>query len=100
MRFKEYLIKEDTKSLNEELISGGLFKLFKHLEYWFDGGTKSVDEKIKKLQLALEGAGGPLKFGMIVRRLPSVRHFLTKHHGELPEDLEDLVHKMQLDKKH
>jgi len=97
MRFKEYLINERTTILNEELITGGLLKMFKHLEYWFDGGKRSYDEKIKKLQLALEGAGGPMKFAMVVRRLPAVKHFLHKHHGELPEDLEDLVHRMQLD---
>ena len=98
MRFKEYLITEKyTKDLNEELIQGGLFKLFKHLEYWFDGSDKSVEDKIKKLQLALEGAGGPMKFAMIVKRLPAVKHFLHKHHEELPEDLKDLAHRMQLD---
>lgn len=98
MRFKEYLINEKhIKNLSEELITGGLFKLFKHLEYWFDGSDRSVEEKIKKLQLALEGAGGTQKFAMLIKRLPAVMHFLHKHHGELPEDLEDLAHALQLD---
>ncbi len=97
MRFKEYLIDERTKILKEEIIAGGLFKMFKHLEYWFDGSDKSMDEKIKKLQLAQEGAGGARRFSMLVKRLPAVKHFLHKHHDELPKDLEELAHIMQLD---
>ncbi len=97
MRFKEYLMNERTKILKEELIAGGLFKMFKHLEYWFDGSNKSYDEKIKKLQLAQESSGGARRFSGLVKRLPSVMHFLHKHHGELPEDLEELSHIMRLD---
>ena len=87
MRFKEYLIKEDTKNLNEELIQGGLLKLFKQLEYWLDGNDASVEHKIEKLQQTLVNAGGPSKFAMVVRRIPSIKHFLKKHHDELTDDL-------------
>lgn len=88
MRFKEYLIEEYTKkSLQEELIQGGILKVIKKLQYWFDGSDKTVADRIHGLELALINAGGPQKFAMLVRRIPSVKHFLLKHIDELPEDL-------------
>ena len=42
MRFKEYLIKNHTKkSLQEELITGGILKMIRRLEYWFDFDKKN-----------------------------------------------------------
>ena len=89
MRFKEYLIREDTKRpLNEEIISGGLLKVFKRLEYWFDfGGERTVEERIHRLEEDVINAGGPGKFAMVVRRIPSVKHFLHKHAADLVGDL-------------
>ncbi len=48
MRFKEYLIEEHTKkSLQEELIQGGIAKVIKKIQYWFDFGDKNVAERIQ-----------------------------------------------------
>ena len=88
MRFKEYLIREDTQQpLKEELIQGGLFKLFKRLEYWFDFDKQTTEERIHHLEQSVIFAGGVAKFSMIIRRLPAVKHFLVKHRGELSGDL-------------
>ena len=88
MRFKEYLIKNHTKkSLQEELITGGILKMIKRLEYWFDFSEKTTDERIHHLEQELINNGGPQKFAMIVRRIPSVQHFLIKHIDELTGDL-------------
>lgn len=66
------------------MIYGGLLKLFKKLEYWFDfGGPKSFEERIDRLEQDVINAGGPRKFAMVVRRIPSVKHFLHKHKDEL-----------------
>ena len=72
MKFIEYLIQEHTKkvTLKEELIQGGLFKLLKQLEYWFDFSDASVKERIKHLEDYLIRAGGPAKFSMLVKRIP------------------------------
>lgn len=88
MRFKEYLIRENTeKTLNEELIQSGLLKMFKRLEYWFDFGPRTFEERIQHLEKSVVNAGGPAKFAMVVRRLPSIKHFLLKHKDELSGDL-------------
>lgn len=88
MRFKEYLIETHTeKSLREELIQGGILKMIKRLEYWFDFSKKSTLERINHLETELINAGGPQKFAMILRRVPSVSHFLIKHIDELSGDL-------------
>jgi len=88
MRFKEYLIEEHTKkSLQEELIQGGIAKVIKKIQYWFDFGDKNVAERIQGLEQELINVGGPQKFAMLVRRIPSVKHFLLKHIDELPKDL-------------
>ncbi len=89
MRFKEYLIREDTKSpLNEELITGGLLKVFKRLEYWFDFSDRTTEERIHRLEQDVINAGGVSKFSMVVRRIPAVQHFLIKHVDELSGDLQ------------
>ena len=88
MRFKEYLNENYTKkSLREELIQGGVLKMIKRLEYWFDFSEKSTGERIRHLETELINAGGPQKFAMILRRVPSVSHFLIKHIDELTGDL-------------
>jgi cobalamin biosynthesis protein CbiD len=89
MRFKEYLIKEHIESqLSEELFVGGLNKMIKRLEFWFDlGGKKGTEEKIEQLETELVNAGGPNKFAMIVRRVPAVKHFLRKHIDDLSGEL-------------
>lgn len=93
MRFKEYLIEEHTKkSLQEELIQGGITKVIKKLQYWFDFGGENVEKRIRRLEQELINAGGPQKFAMIVRRVPSVKHFLLKHTAELTGDLAYTAH--------
>lgn len=93
MRFTEYLIQNHTKKpLNEEIISGGTAKVLKRLEYWFDVSEKTVEERIHHLEQELINAGGPQKFAMVVRRIPSVKHFLLKHAKELTGDLEHTAH--------
>lgn len=92
MRFKEYLITEHSKNtLNEELVYGGTGKVFRRLQYWFDFGPRTVNERIYKLRRELVNAGGPNKFAMIVRRIPSVKHFIKKHKDELTGDLADVA---------
>ena len=90
MRFKEYLIHEST--LSEELIQGGVAKMLKRIEYWFDGDELTVEEKIKHLEKEMINAGGSQKFAMVVRRIPSIKHFLRKHARELTGDLEHVAH--------
>ena len=88
MRFKEYLIENHTKkSLREELIQGGVLKMIKRLEYWFEVSEKTTRERIKHLETELVNAGGPQKFAILLRRVPSVSHFLAKHMDELTGDL-------------
>ena len=89
MKFTEYLIQEYTKKriLKEELVQGGLFKMFKQLEYWFDFSDATVKERIEHLEQHLIDAGGPLKFSMLVKRIPSIGSFLKRHIGELSGDL-------------
>ncbi len=81
--FKQYL--EQSYNLTEEIIQGGLLKMFKRLEYWFDRGPENTAERIAKLEEELINAGGASKFAMVVRRIPAVRHFLLAHE----EDLKD-----------
>jgi hypothetical protein len=87
MRFKEYLEYTESKTpIKEEVVYGGLMKIFKRLEFWFDT-PKSVPERIARLEQELVNAGGPNKFAMVVRRIPSIKHFLMKHKDELVGDL-------------
>ena len=83
MSFKQYLEHTQSQSLTEEIVSGGLLKMFKHLEYWFDKNPESTAEKIAKLEKALVNAGGARKFAIAVRRIPSVRSFMLRHIDEL-----------------
>ena len=92
MRFKEYLIQNHKKPLIEEIIQGGIAKVLKRLEYWFDISEKTVEERIHHLEQELINAGGSQKFAMIVRRVPSVKHFIAKHADELSGDLEHVAH--------
>lgn len=93
MRFKEYLILEYNKSdsLREEIVLGGINKVLKRLEFWFDGTADTTRQRIRKLRHELVAAGGPQKFAMIVRRLPSVKHWMIKHADELSGDLRDTI---------
>ena len=92
MRFKEYLAAEYTKQpLEVEIIYGGPRKVFKNLEYWFDFGPQAFEERVKKLEQEIINAGGPSKFAMIVRRIPSVKHFLRRHKDEFDGDLAKLA---------
>lgn len=90
MRFKEYLIHE--KTLTEELIQGGIAKMLKRIEFWFDGNQLTVDEKIHHLEQEMINAGGSQKFAMVVRRIPAIKHFILKHTKELTGDLEHVAH--------
>ena len=89
MTFKQYL--DQSQSLSEEIIQGGVSKMFKHLSYWFDRGPENAAKRIAKLEQEIINAGGVAKFAMIVRRIPSVRHFLLAHKDELDGDLAELV---------
>ena len=81
--FKQYL--DQSYNLTEEIIQGGLLKMFKRLEYWFDRGPENTAERINHLETELVNAGGASKFAMVVRRIPAVRHFLLAHEEELKD---------------
>lgn len=83
MSFKQYLENTQSNSLTEEIISGGLLKMFKHLQYWFDRGPENTADRIAKLEQALVNAGGARKFAIIVRKIPSIRSFMLRHKDEL-----------------
>lgn len=87
MRFKEYLEHTKNKNLTEELVYGGATKVLKKLEYWFDFSDRTTEERIHRLEQDVINAGGVAKFEMVVRRIPSVKHFLIKHIAELTGDL-------------
>ena len=77
--------------LQEKFIYGGVGKMLKHLKYWFEGGEGSTEERISALNRGMEAAGGPSKFAMSIRRIPSVKHWMKKHAEELPADLSKVV---------
>ena len=89
--FKEYLIEYAGDDLQERFIYGGVSKVLKHLKYWFDGDDKTTEERIDALHKGMEAAGGPSKFAIKIRRIPSVRHWMKKHAEELPEDLSQVI---------
>lgn len=81
--FKQYLDHTKNEPLREDLVSGGLRNMFKHLEYWFVRSPEKVSQRIAQLEEELINAGGARKFAIIVRRIPSVRNFIKKHANEL-----------------
>ena len=88
--FKQYL--DQSYNLTEEIITGGLLKMFKRLEYWIDRGPKNTADRIDHLEQELINAGGASKFAMVIRRVPAVRHFLLAHEEELKDSpLHDVV---------
>jgi hypothetical protein len=91
MTFKQYLENTKSQSLVEEVIHGGLLKMFKHLSYWFERGPKGTSERIAHLEKAIENAGGVNKFAMVVRRIPSVKSFILRHKEELTGDLAEVA---------
>ena len=86
MKFKEYLIQEYEATLNEDRFEE-INNMLMRLEYWFDVSKKTVEERIHHLETELINAGGAQKFAMIVRHVPSVKHFILKHRDELSGDL-------------
>jgi len=86
MKFKEYLIREHEVTLYEDRFES-MNNILIRLEYWFDVSDKTVDERIHHLEQELINAGGAQKFAMVVRRVPSVKHFVLKHKDELSGDL-------------
>ena len=92
MTFKQYL--ENTKSqslIREEVIHGGLLKMFKQLQYWFDRSPEDTEQRIARLKKDMINAGGPAKFAMLVRRIPSVRSFILRHKDELEGGLAEVA---------
>ena len=90
--FKQYLEQQTkSQSLSEEVIHGGLLKMFNRLQFWFDKGPKDTAERIRQLEKELVYAGGANKFAMVVRRIPSVKNFLLRHKDELEGELSQVV---------
>ncbi len=91
MKFKEYLIQEHEATLHEDRFED-INNMLTRLEYWFDISEKNIEERIHHLEKESINAGGPQKFAMIVRHIPSVKHFILKHQDELSDDLAHVAH--------
>lgn len=91
MKFKEYLIREYEVSLYEDRFES-MNNILIRLEYWFDVSEKTVEERIHHLEQEIINIGGAQKFAMVVRHVPSVKHFVLKHKDELSDDLAYVAH--------
>lgn len=91
MKFKEYLIQEHENALREDRFEE-INNMLTRLEYWFDISDKAVEERVHHLEQEIINAGGSQKFAMIVRHIPSVKHFILKHKDELSGDLAHVAH--------
>ncbi len=90
MQFKEYLIQEHEHTLREDRFEA-MNNILVRLEYWFDS-EKTFEERVHHLEKEIINAGGSQKFAMIVRHVPSVKHFIMKHKDELSDDLAHVAH--------